>query len=427
MKRLAAAAMLALTFVQAAQAQDAAEMQPASEASRYLFSTLLMLASGAASMLLIAGLLAREAGLVQARSAGSSALRTIAVLALSALLMWLLGFNLIFRIEPGGFLGTLAIWSPDDSDPATAGLAAASRWFFVATGAAIAATIIAGALAERVRLWSFLIFAAAFMSAIFPVVASWDWGKGYLEEVWRFADFSGATIVHSCGGWAALAGAVIVGPRLNRYLSEGAPRSLPSNPVLVAMGGLLIWVGWFGFCGGALGSLGAVADAVALSRVVVNSTLAAAAGSLAAIALNSIIYKKVELQTAVNGAVGGLVAISAGPIDPALWQGVVIGAFSGVIVTLTGPLLDRFRIDDAAGVVPAHLVCGLWGTLIVPWANEEASYMGQLAGVVIIGAYALTMSILFWTVLRYTIGVRLPPERERSGVDLEELARLSGA
>lgn len=413
-------ASLALLAAGAA-AQDAAEIQPASETSRFIFSTLLSLASAAATLLLLAGLAAREAGLVQAKNAGAAGVKILVLGSVCALASWLVGYNLAFSVEPGGFLGDFSVWTPDDSDPAELGRAAASRWLFMASAGAVAAASISGALAERLKFWPLAIFAAGFAAIIFPVAAGWDWGGGYLEARWRFSDFAGATLVHSSAGWAALAGAVIIGPRMARYHGgEPAPWTA-SSPALAALGGLFIWLGWFGLVGGAQLALSSALDAVALTRALVNSQLAASAGVVVAAALTSIIYQKVELPIVVNGAIGGLVAISGGPIEPALWQAVVIGAFSGVIVTVTGPLLDRFRIDDVVGAVPAHLLCGVWGTMIVPWTNESADYLGQSAGVVIVGAFSLSMSILFWTFLRYTVGVRATPSREAGGLDAAEL------
>lgn len=420
--RIPATCAAALALLAAgASAQEPADLQPASETSRFIFSTLLLLVSGAATLLLLAGLAAREAGIVQAKNAGAAGVKSLVLGSVCALASWLVGYHLAFSVEPGGFLGGFAIWTPDDEDPGGLGRASAARWLFMTSAAAVAAASISGALAERLKFWPLAIFAAGFAAVIFPVAAGWDWGGGYLEARWRFSDFAGATLVHSAAGWAALAGAVIVGPRLARY-HDGEPAPWPAaSPALAAIGGLFIWLGWFGLVAGAQLALTSAQDAVALARLFVNSHLAAAAGVVAAAALTSLIYKKVELPIVVNGAIGGLVAISAGPVEPALWQAAVVGAFSGVIVTVTGPLLDRFRIDDVVGAVPAHLVCGVWGTMIVPWANESATYLGQAAGAVIVGAFALSMSILFWTFLRYTVGVRATPSREAGGLDAAEL------
>lgn len=419
---LFAFAVLAVAFASAgAAAQEAVELQPASETSRFIFSTLLLVASGAATFLLLAGFAAREAGLVQAKNSGAAGVKILVLASVSALASWLIGYNLAFSVEPGGFIGNFSIFAPDDSDLSAQGRAAAARFLFMTSATAIAAAAFSGALAERLKFWPLAIFAAAYAAVIFPIVAGWDWGGGYLEARWRFADFAGATLVHSSAGWAALAGAVIIGPRLARY-HDGEPVSWPAaSPALTAIGGILAWLGWFGLVAGAHLALASAQDAVALARIIANAHLAAAAGVVVAAALTSIIYKKVEIPIVVNGAIGAMVAISGGPIEPALWQAVVIGAFSGVIVTVTGPLLDRFRIDDVVGAVPTHLLCGIWGTMIIPWTNASASYLGQAAGVVIVGAFSLSMSILMWTFLRYTIGVRASPSREAGGLDALEL------
>ncbi|NWG71618.1 MAG: ammonium transporter [Parvularculaceae bacterium] len=416
MARISACILLLGLFASPAVAQEATELQPATETSRFIFTSLLALAAGAGLILLLAGFAAREAGVVRAKNAGASAVKAVALVAVSSLAAWLVGYNLIFSVEAGGFLGDFSVWAPNEEGASA--ISDAARFLYVALGGAAGAAILAGAVAERIRFWPFLVFTAAYASLVFPIAASWTWGGGYLAAAWKFVDFGGASLVHACGGWAALAGAVIVGPRLARYDGEEPRVQPPSNPGLAAVGGLLIWLGLFAFMAGALPSLSAAADAMALARIFVNAQLAAAAGVVAAIALTEIIYKRPDLNTLINGAIGGLVAISAGPAEPALWQAAIIGAFSGAIVTVTRPLFDRFRIDDAAGVLPAHLLCGIWGALIVPWSNENATYLGQAAGVVVTAAFSLTMSILIWTLLRYTVGLRVSPERELAGLDL---------
>jgi Amt family ammonium transporter len=421
MKRFTlAVAVLAVSFG-AALAQEPAEMQPATETAQLLFNTLLSLAAGAAAMLLLGGLCAREAGLVRAKNAGATGVKALALIAVCSLASWLVGFNLATTVEPGGFLGDFARWGGAGKDPTPPDEAA--RFVHLALAGATGMAIVSGATAERLRFWPFLLFAAAYAGLIFPIAASWKWGEGYLETNWKFVDFAGATLIHACGGWAALAGAVMAGPRLARY-DGGEPREQqPHNPGLAAFGGILAWLGLFALVLTAQTSYATADDAATAARIALNALLAGAAGVFAAIVLTEIIYKRAELSILINGAVGGLAALSAGPAEPALWQAAIIGAFSGVIVTVTGPLLDRFRIDDAAGVIPAHLLCGVWGTLIVPWTNENATYLGQLAGVTIVGAFSLSMSILLWTLLRYTLGVRVGAERELAGLDFRSETR----
>jgi Amt family ammonium transporter len=404
-----------------ALAQDPVELQPATETSRFVISTLVLLAASAAGVLAVAGLAAREAGFVQAKNAGAAGLKAIAIASVCALVAWAVGYGLIYSVEPGGFLGDFRIWTPDDVDPSIRGRGSAAHWLFMVSACAISAIIYAGALAERIRLWPLILFTGAFAALVFPVAAGWSWGGGYLAAAWRFSDFAGATLIHSVGGWAALAGAVIVGPRLARYGETGPLPWPPGNPAMAALGALLVWIGAVGFSFGAHGAVNSANDAIALARIGANSTISAAAGVVVAAFLTTVIYRKIELPIVVNGAIGGLAAIAAGPVAPELWQAIVIGAFSGAIVTVTGPLLDRFHIDDPVGAIPAHLLCGVWGSLIVPWCDEKATYLGQVAGIVIVGAYALTMSILIWTLLRYTIGARAAAELELSGADAAEL------
>jgi Amt family ammonium transporter len=401
--------------------ESAADIQPATDTSRVVFNSLLFLFMGMVAMLMSAGFCMREAGLVRAKNAAAACVKNIAVLAIAGLMTWLVGYNLIYDIEPGGLLGGFSVWVPDDSDPVGAGAAAGARWFFQMMFVAVAAFIASGALAERARLWPFLIFATALTGVIFPIEASWVWGKGFLDESFKFKDFAGATVVHAAGGWAALAGAIIVGPRAGKYAGGRVASTPGSNLPAAALGAFFLWLGWFGLNGGSELGLGAIADAVAISRIFVNTEIAAAAGVAAAMILTQIIYKKIDLAVVLSSAIGGLVSISGDPLHPAIWQAAIIGAFGGVIVTVGIPMLDRLRIDDVVGAIPAHLLCGVWGTFIVAWTNREATVVGQIVGILMIGAFVFVMSLLVWIILKYTVGVRVSPEAEQHGLDSAQL------
>ncbi len=422
-KRAAFAAVAlatALIGVTALAQDGSAEIQPATDTSKFVFNTLLFLVMGMTVIFMAAGFSMLEAGLARAKNAAIAGLKNIAALSIAGLMTWLVGYNLIYGVEPGGLLGVFTVWSPDETDPVGAGHATSAHWFFQMVFAAVAAMIAMAALAGRAKLWPLLVFAAAFAGVIYPIAASWAWGGGFLDAL-GFEDFAGATVVHAAGGWAALAGALVLGPRAGKYAGGRVALTPGSNLPLAVLGALILWLGWFGLNGGSELALGAIADAIAISRIFVNTELAAAAGVAAAMILTQIVYKKIDLTVVLNGAIGGLVSISGDPLHPALWQTVAIGAFGGVVVTVGVPALDRFRIDDVVGVIPAHLFCGVWGTFIVPWSNRDATVLGQIIGILMIGAFIFVVSLLAWVILKYTVGVRASPEAEQYGLDRAEL------
>lgn len=414
--RLASVAAVAIPT--AAVAQEAA---PASETSVFVFNTLLLVFCGMIVMFMTAGFCMLEVGLVRSKNAAAICLKNVAAYAVAGVMVWLIGYHLIYGVEQGGFLGEFAMWSPKDIDPVGKGVASSADFFFQMVFVATAASIVSGALAERVKFSAFIIFTAILSGLIYPISASWEWGKGYLDADWKFIDFAGSTLVHSVGGWAALAGALIVGPRRGKYHGRRVTPMPGSNLPLAAIGTFILWFGWFGFNGGSQLALGAIGDAIAVSTIIVNTNMAASGGVIAAIIMTSMIYKRVDLTIVLNGAIGGLVSITADPLSPAIWQAVLIGAMGGVIVTVGVPLLDRLKIDDVVGAVPAHLLCGIWGTLVVLWTNPEASILGQIVGVVMVGGFSFGMSALIWTALRFSIGVRASAEHELLGLDRAEL------
>ncbi|MFN0023998.1 MAG: ammonium transporter [Parvularculaceae bacterium] len=418
MKLWIGAVSIACALVSPAAAQDAG---PPSETSVVVFNTLFFLMSGMMVMFMSAGFCLVETGLVRAKNAAAISLKNVAIYAIASLMVWLTGYNLIFGIEKGGLLGVFGLWSPDDADPVGAGRASSAFWFFQAVFVATSASIVSGALAERVKFWALMIFTVGLTGLIYPIVASWEWGGGYLDAEWGFADFAGSTIVHSVGGWAALAGALIVGPRRGKYQGKRVTPMPGSNLPLAALGVFILWLGWFAFNGGSQLALASVTDALAVAKVIVNTNMAAAGGVVAALVMTSLIYKKIDITIVLNAAIGGLVAITAEPLTPAIWQAIFIGAFGGVLVTVGVPLLDRLKIDDVVGAIPAHLFCGLWGTLVVPWTNPDATLLGQLVGVAMVAVFAFGVSALFWVAIKYSIGARVSAEAEAMGLDKAEL------
>ena len=300
------------------------------------------------------------------------------------------------------------------------GRATMSDWFFQMVFVATAASIVSGAIAERIKMWSFFLFTLLLTALIYPIVGAWTWGGGWLTEL-GFKDFAGSTIVHSTGGWAALAGVLVVGPRLGKYRRDGSIQPTPpSNVLVVTLGVFILWLGWFGFNGGSQLALGSAKEAVGMSHVHTNTNLAAADGVMTAIAVSRPIIGRMDLFAGLNGAIAGLVSITAGPDIVDHHWAVVIGAVGGVICTAGIKLLDKIKLDDVVGAMPAHLFAGIWGTLAVCIAAGGQFHI-QLLGVVVIGVFVFSISGLLWRVLDMTLGLRVSRDAERLGQDVAEL------
>ena len=300
------------------------------------------------------------------------------------------------------------------------GYSVMSDWFFQMVFVATAASIVSGALAERVKLWSFFLFTLVLTAFIYPIVGAWTWGGGWLNAL-DFKDFAGSTIVHGTGGWAALAGALVIGPRRGKFRSDGTARPTPPSSIpMVTLGVFILWFGWFGFNGGSQLALGSVADVLAMSQVLINTNLAAAAGAIAAMAVSRPILGRLDLIAGLNGAIAGLVSITAAPgIIESGWA-IGIGAIGAVICTAGIRMLEMLKVDDVVGAVPAHLFAGIWGTLAVCIAGG-GNFGVQLLGIAAVGAFAFGTSWLLWIGLEKTIGVRVSPTVEKLGQDVSEL------
>ena len=417
-------AALLVLLVQPAEAQESG----LSPETRFVFNTLSFLMSGFLVMWMAAGFAMLEAGLVRKRSVGTQLLKNISVYSVAGILFYLSGYNLMYDGVDGGFIGSFGIWSADDSAALVeqgadfgAGYAAASDWFFQMVFVATAASIVSGTLAERIRVWPFLLFSAVLTGIMYPITGSWQWGGGWLSEL-GFSDFAGSTLVHSVGGWAALAGAILLGARSGKFGPGGQVYPmLGSSLPLATLGTFILWLGWFGFNGGSQLALGSAADAVAVANIYVNTNLAAAGGLLAAMALTQIMYRKIDLTIVLNGAIAGLVSITAEPLAPSPGLAIVIGAVGGVLVVLAVPALYKLRIDDVVGAIPAHLVAGIWGTIAVPISNPDTSFSTQLLGIAAIGAFTFVASLIVWSILKSTIGLRIADEDEQVGIDQLEL------
>lgn len=397
-----------------------------SSETAYILNTFSFLVNGALVMFMAAGFAMLESGLVRSKNTATICLKNIALYSIAGIMFYVVGYNLMY-MDVTGYIGSFMPWSADDAAALAetasfdAGYSASSDWFFQMVFVATAASIVSGTVAERIKLWPFLIFVVVLTAIIYPIQGAWTWGGGWLTEM-GFADFAGSTIVHSVGGWAALTGAIILGARKGKYGPDGAVHPIPgANLPLATIGTFILWLGWFGFNGGSVLALGSAGDAIAMANVFANTNMAAAGGVVAATILTQVIYKKVDLSLALNGAIGGLVSITAGPDTPTLGSAVLIGAVGGAIVVLAVPMLDKLKIDDVVGAIPAHLLCGIWGTLAVPLTNSDASFVTQLIGIVAVGAFVTVASAIVWTVLKVSIGIRAPEEDEDAGLDKTEL------
>ena len=412
-------ALAAATPVVPAFAQDAAAGVPAESA--YVFNTFLFLVGGFLVMWMAAGFAMLEAGMVRTKNVAMQCTKNIGLYSIAGLAFWVIGYNLMYDGVDGGYLGSFTPKVIPDPETDPGDYAAASDWFFQMVFCATAASIVSGTLAERIKLWPFLIFTAILCGVIYPIQGAWQWGGGWLSEA-GFSDFAGSTIVHSAGGWAALTGAIILGARAGKFGANGAVQPIPGSSMpLATLGTFILWLGWFGFNGGSQLALGSMVDASAVSRIFVNTNLAAAAGVVVTLILTQILYGKVDLTMALNGALAGLVSITAEPLTPTPIWAIIIGGVGGVIVVFVVPLLDRLRIDDVVGAIPVHLVAGIWGTLAVPLTNDGTSFATQLLGIAAVGVFVSVVSGALWLILKATMGIRVSPEEEADGLDRSEL------
>ncbi len=422
-----------LTLSQLAFAvEDAAPHVGVTAETSFIFNTLLFLIGGFLVMFMAAGFSMLEAGMVRSKNVATICTKNIALYSLAGLMFWVVGYQLMYGANGGfgnGYFGKLAIFAPDDAaaiggDYSATVYAAYADWFFQMVFVATAASIVSGAVAERVKLWAFLAFTAVLTGVIYPITGSWVWGGGWLADK-GFFDFAGSTLVHSVGGWAALMGVIFLGPRLGKYRTVNGKTIISpiqgSNLPLATLGTFILWFGWFGFNGGSQLALGSGADAMAVAKIFANTNMAAASGVVTALVLTQLLYKKVDLTMVLNGALAGLVSITADPLSPGIGASVGIGAVGAIIVVLTIPLLDKLKIDDVVGAIPVHLFAGIWGTLIVAANNSEATFWAQLQGVVAIGVFVCMVSAIVWLVLKVTIGIRVSEEEEKAGLDQVEL------
>ena len=432
--RIAALAVAGVVGLIILLARPAVARAAVDEETMFVLNTFSFLVWGALVMWMCAGFTMLESGSVRTKNASMICLKNVGIYSIAGLAYFVIGYNLMYGDIVGGFIGSFSLLygpSADEiallggqEDAASAvianGYSTMSDWFFQMVFVATAASIVSGALAERVKMWSFFLFTLLLTAIIYPIVGAWTWGGGWLDSL-GFQDFAGSTIVHGVGGWAALAGILVVGPRLGKFRRDGTVRPTPpSNVLVVTLGVFILWLGWFGFNGGSQLALGSALDAVAMSNVLVNTNLAAAAGVIAALAVSRAIMGRIDLFVGLNGAIAGLVSITAGPNITEHYWAIIIGAIGAILCTAAIKLFEKLKLDDVVGAVPAHLVAGIWGTLAASIV-AGASFGIQILGVAAVGAFVFAVSWVLWRLLDMTIKVRVPRQVEELGQDAGEL------
>ncbi|WP_026986717.1 ammonium transporter [Fodinicurvata fenggangensis] len=401
----------------------------------FILNTFLFLICGAFVMWMAAGFSMLESGLVRSKNTAAICLKNITLYSIAGIMYYLIGYNLMY-VDVGSWIGSISLlYNPSGAEAALvggsedadvlsqvvdAGYSVMSDWFFQMVFVATAASIVSGTLAERIKFAPFMIFVVILTGFLYPIQGAWTWGAGWLTEM-GFSDYAGSTIVHSVGGWAALTGAIILGARKGKFGADGKVNPIPgANLPLATLGTFILWLGWFGFNGGSVLAMDSAAAVTEMSLVFANTNLAAAGGVVMAVILTGIIYKKIDLTMALNGALAGLVSITAGPDVASPLLAIIIGAIGGIIVIVTVPLLDKLKIDDVVGAIPVHLFAGIWGTLAVGIFGG-GDLVVQFIGIVAIGAFMVVTSAIVWLVLKAIMGLRLSEEEEMSGLDQTEL------
>jgi len=393
----------------------------------YALDTFYFLLSGALVMWMAAGFAMLEAGLVRAKNTTEILTKNVLLYAIASVMYLAIGYNLMYIndswsgvIPDFGFL----IGDENTADAVIAGgddapyYSARSDFFFQVVFVATGMSIISGAVAERMKLMAFLAFAVIFTGFIYPIQGSWSWGGGFLSEA-GFSDFAGSGIVHMCGAAAALAGVLVLGARKGKYGPNGEINAIPgANMPLATLGTFILWLGWFGFNGGSELMVSNVDESNAVAQVFLNTNMAAAGGALAAAIVAKLKFGKADLSMALNGALAGLVAITADPLSPTAQMATIIGAIGGVIVVFSILSLDRLKIDDPVGAISVHGVVGIWGLFAVLLSNGDATFGGQIIGIVSIFAFTFVASLVVWTILKMIMGIRVTEEEEYLGMDV---------
>ena len=401
---------------------------------QYALDTFYFLMCGALVMWMAAGFTMLEAGLVRSKNTVEILTKNIALFATACTMYMICGYAIMYdgNLFLTGIAGSESLvtdalaTSVKNGFGGDAVYSRASDFFFQVVFVATCMSIVSGAVAERMKLWSFLLFAAVMTGAIYPLEGSWTWGAKEVFGLYSlgdlgFSDFAGSGIVHLAGATAALSGVLLLGPRLGKYGAKGEIRAIPgANLPLAALGTLILWMGWFGFNGGSVLKLADISSANSVAIVFLNTNAAAAGGAIGALLIARLIFGKADLTMLLNGALAGLVAITAEPLTPSALQATLFGMSAGVIVVLSILLLDKMKIDDPVGAISVHGVVGLFGLLIVPLTNPAASLIGQLAGAATIFAWVFVSSLIVWSTIKFVMGLRISEEEEYQGADIAE-------
>ncbi len=390
--------------------------------TQYIFNTLLFLMSGFLVMWMAAGFTMLESGLVTSKSVSAICAKNIGLYSIAGLMFWLVGYNLAYGIPEGGYIGSFTPWS--DGSAVDTGYSDGSDWFFQMVFCATTMSIVSGTLAERIKIWPFFLFAAILTGIIYPIEMGWQWGGGWLSAA-GFSDFAGSTLVHAAGGAAALAGAIVLGARTGRFSSGGGVKAMTpfaaSSIPLATLGVFILWLGWFGFNGGSQLAAGTFDDVTSVATIYINTNLAAGGGVMTAAVISRLLGGKTDVVMMLNGAIAGLVAITAEPLTPSPLAAIFIGAIGGLVMYFSTKLLFKLKIDDVVGAIPAHLVAGVWGTLAVPLTNGDVSFGAQFLGTISIVVFVFVVSLIVFQIMKATIGLRISKEAERLGTDKAEV------
>ena len=393
-----------------------------SQEGQYIFNSLGFYLGGVLVAFMAAGFCMLESGLVTTKSVSTIAAKNIGKFAICSIVFFLVGYNLAYGVPEGGYIGSFSIWT-DNSNTET-GYSGYSDWFFQTMFVCATASIVSGAVAERIKIWPFFIFAAIMAGIIYPVSMGWQWGGGWLASS-GFSDFAGSTLVHACGGSAALAGVIILGAREGRFGKRGEKKSMEpfaaSSIPLVTLGTFLLWFGWFGFNGFSQLAMGTFDDVNAISKIAVNTHLAGAAGTVTGAALTRLIGGKTDIVMMLNGSLAGLVAITAEPLTPGPITAMIIGSIGAVIMYYGTKMLESYKIDDVVGAIPVHMFAGIFGTLVVPLTNADTSLGTQLIGVLSVCIFSFILSWIAFSTLKATIGLRISKAAEKLGTDKAEV------
>jgi len=399
-----------------------------SKEGQYIFNTLAFYLGGVLVAFMAAGFCMLESGLVTNKSVSTIAAKNIGKFAICSIIFFLFGYNMAYGISEGGYIGSFTIWS--EGSKLETGYSDSSDWFFQTMFVCATVSIVSGAVAERIKVWPFFLFAVLMSGFIYPISMGWQWGGGWLSTA-GFSDFAGSTLVHACGGAAALAGVMVLGARTGRFTGSGSKRVMvpfaASSIPLTTLGTFLLWFGWFGFNGFSQLAMGTFDDATAITKIAVNTHLAGAAGTVAGAVVSRIHGGKTDVIMMLNGALAGLVAITAEPLTPSPIAAMIIGSIGAVIMYFGTKMLENFGLDDVVGAIPVHMFAGIFGTLVVPFTNGDTSFATQFTGVISVCIFSFVLSLGVFKALSATTGLRISKEAEKLGTDKAEIGVVAYA